>query len=103
MIDSMTGWLLVSDDLGVYLGSEGEWHFWSKANPRNITNALVFQDPLLLHSVLAFYPTPLICRAIPVIADFRIGPQLFATMATCVHAGAEGWLGYGTPCYGPIQ
>ncbi len=103
MNDASEGYLLIHPHYGIYLGHDGQQHYWSKANPGRLIVAVVFPALGDLVDFLAGWPTITAAEALPIKADIRAGIATYASIEACVHAGAEGWISQGMICYGPIQ
>lgn len=88
----MKRYLLVSQSMGVYLGSCMGMGFWSKLDSVGQTEAVTFDSPKTIQQVMAEWdglaslPSDLSYPEVEVTRE-----DGYATEAECVAAGAESW------------
>lgn len=92
--------LLVSDELGIYLGNCMGLGFWSKLDAAGQDAAVTFPSEDVAREHMAGWDeAPSDVRFVPVLPD----DGEYATMQACVRAGLHPWLHDGTATANPIE
>lgn len=90
---SVTRFVVVHPEMGVYLGSAFGLGFWSKLDPCGQPGAVTFPDRERAEEVMATWTNgrPSDARTHPVVPDDVDESRMYATVKACVAAGLEAW------------
>lgn len=85
----MKGFVLYSEEYGVYLGSFMGMGFWSKLDPAGQTSAVMFADEASIQSFILSLDNP---SALPEWYPVEVeAAGEYATIDECVKAGLPSW------------